>query len=255
MQKNYVLNTQNLELAVLLYDNIKQTHLNNQNTAILFFSRTAKTEAKIKPLAPGKRASESVAEFTIQTICSIANQTAIPLFVITEKDQRGSTFGERFAHAFEDIYKQGFDKVIAIGNDCLTISAKDILHAARQIGPDKSVIGPSRDGGAYLIGMHKSSFQKQAFCDIYWQSAFTLSNLKDYLEEQKCDTILLSEKADIDTVSDWSIIINAIPFHLKKQLLTLFAIGKTTLIDSFYIAKTLLYCTTTKSLRAPPYSI
>lgn len=229
--------------------------MNNQNTAILFFSRTAKTEAMVKPLARGKRASESIAEFTIQTICSIAKQTDIPLFVITEKDQRGSTFGERFAHAFEDIYQQGFEKVIAIGNDCLTISVKDILHAAKHIEANKSVIGPSPDGGAYLIGIHKSAFQKQAFCDIYWQSAFTLSNLKDYFEEQKCDTILLSEKADIDTISDWSTVLHAIPFHIKKQLLTLFAIGKTTLVDSLNLSITLLYSSTAKSLRAPPYNI
>lgn len=229
--------------------------MNNQNTAILFFSRTAETEAKIKPLAQGKRASESIAEFTIQTVCTIANQTAIPLFVITEKNQRGSTFGERFAHAFEDIYKQGFDKVIAIGNDCLTISVQDILHAAKHIEANKSVIGPSQDGGAYLIGIHKSAFQKQAFCDIYWQSAFTLSNLKDYLEEQKCDTILLSEKADIDTVSDWSTILNAIPSLIKKEILRLFTIGAKKLTDSFNIFITNCYYATNKSLRAPPLSI
>lgn len=232
-----------------------QIDLNTQKTAILFFSRTAKTEARIKPLAQGKRASESVAEYAIHTIYSVAKQTDIPLFVITEKDQRGSTFGERFTHAFEDIYQQGFEKVIAIGNDCLSISTEDILRAAENLKENTCVIGPCQDGGAYLIGIHKNTFQKQVFCDIRWQTEDTFSDLQKYITLQKCYTILLSEKADIDTISDWSTILNAIPFQIKKQLLTLFAIGKTTLIDSFHIATTLLYCTTTKSLRAPPFGI
>lgn len=232
-----------------------QIDLNTQKTAILFFSRTAKTEARIKPLAQGKRASESIAEYAIHTIYSVAKQTDIPLFVSTEKDQRGSTFGERFTHAFEDIYQQGFEKVIAIGNDCLSISPDDILIAANNVNESKCVIGPSLDGGAYLIGIHKTTFQKQAFCDIHWQSAFTLSTLQDYLVEQNCDTILLSEKVDIDTISDWNTTLNAIPFYIKKKILRLFSKGKKTLIDSCYMAIKLLSFATTKSLRAPPFSI
>ena len=229
--------------------------LNTQKTAILFFSRTAKTEAKIKPLAQGKRASESVAEFAIQTIHRVAKQTNIPLFVITEQEQRGSTFGERFAHAFEDIFQQGFEKVIAIGNDCLSISAEDILSAAEYLKENTCVIGPSRDGGAYLIGLHKAAFQKLAFCDIFWQSANTLSTLQNYLVQQKCDSVLLSEKADIDTISDWASVLKTFSFNIRKQLLLLFAIGKKTLANCFYISITNLYCATTKSLRAPPFGI
>jgi glycosyltransferase A (GT-A) superfamily protein (DUF2064 family) len=229
--------------------------LNTQKTAILFFSRTAKTEAKIKPLAQGKRASESVAEFAIQTIHRVAEQTDIPLFVITEIDQRGCTFGERFANAFEDVYNKGFEKVIAIGNDCLSISVQDILHAANILYTNQSVIGPSPDGGAYLIGLHKAAFQKQVFCDIAWQSAHTLSTLQDYLVQQKCDSVLLTEKADVDTISDWASVLKAFSFNIRKQLLLLFAIGKKTLANSFYIFITHLYCATTKSLRAPPHSI
>ncbi len=232
-----------------------QIDLNTQKTAILFFSRTAKTEARIKPLAQGKRASAAVAEFTIETVFSIAKQTDIPLFVITEKDQRGHSFGERFAHAFEDIYQKGFEKVIAIGNDCLTISSDDILAAAENLDQNNCVIGPSLDGGAYIIGLHKNSFKKQNFADISWQSDETLSGLQSYIAHENVNCILLSLKEDIDTISDWSVVLNTIPSLIKKEILRLFTIGAKTLTDSFNIFITNCYYATTKSLRAPPFSI
>lgn len=229
--------------------------MDNLKIAVLIFSRSVEAEAKAKPLGKGRHASKALASFNINNVRSKAAITKLPVIFISEFQQRGISFAERFANAFQDVFDKGFDKVIAIGNDCLSISPDDILIAANNVNESKCVIGPSLDGGAYLIGIHKTTFHKQAFCDIHWQSAFTLSTLQDYLVEQNCDTILLSEKVDIDTISDWNTILNAIPFYIKKKILRLFSTGKKTLIDSCCMAIKLLSFVTTKSLRAPPFSI
>lgn len=64
-----------------------------------------------------------------------------------EKDQCGSRFGERFTHSFKDFYQQEYEKAIATGNDCLSISAKDFLSTAKNLKENTRIIGPSREGG------------------------------------------------------------------------------------------------------------
>ena len=101
--------------------------MSNHNAAILLFSRTATAEAAAKPLAMGKRSAESVADFMVNHIKKLTAKTKLPVFFFSEKQQRGDTFGERFANAFEDVFALGYQNVIAIGNDCLTVSTADIL--------------------------------------------------------------------------------------------------------------------------------
>jgi glycosyltransferase A (GT-A) superfamily protein (DUF2064 family) len=226
--------------------------LNTQNTAILLFSRTAKIEAKAKHLALGKRASESVAALVIKTNYKKAHDSQLPVFIITEHQQRGTTFGERFANAFEDVFKKGFEKVIAIGNDCLTITTQEILNAADALNHGASVLGPTQDRGAYLIGLHKDHFHKQAFQELNWQSAATLTDLISYFDNQLCKPMLLSLKLDIDKISDWRLILESIPFGIKKQLIKLFDFGKSILNYFFVISIRDLYTSSHKSLRAPP---
>lgn len=227
--------------------------MNTNNTAVLLFSRSATSEAKAKPLARGSRASESVAAFAIDSITKLAQKTELPVFKITEMQQRGDHFGERFANAFEDVFQQGFDHVIAIGNDCLTITSHDILSAAAYLQSHPCILGPSKDGGAYLIGIQKNVFRKQAFQDIQWQSATTFGSLIDYLQQQQQATILLEEKSDIDTIWQWSSILPTIPKNIKTKLLQLFDLGKKTIIPHYNIATIALFWAYNKSLRAPPF--
>lgn len=219
----------------------------NHITAILFFSRTAQAEAQAKPLVLGKTSAQKVADLAIQQAKKTALATGLPVFHVSEKQQYGNTFGERFANAFEDIYVQGFENVIAIGNDCLTLTADNILNAEELLATTPSVLGPTFDGGVYLIGFQKKSFSKDVFKSIDWQTEKVFSQLSLLNENIKLLPIL----SDIDTFQDLKLQLEYINIRLKKAILSIIIeiVNCVQKPISIFVLKVYL---SLKSLRAPP---
>ncbi len=142
-------------------------------TAILLFSRSAEAEGQEKRIF--SRKAKSAGKMLFQDLISNAHHrakaTGLPVFWIDEHNQVGANFGQRIANAFESVYKQGYTKVIAIGNDCPDLNTHILLEAAEKLNKHKLVLGPTQDGGSYLIGMQKDAFQKENFEVLPWQTA------------------------------------------------------------------------------------
>ena len=227
--------------------------MNKNNTAILLFSRTATVEAAVKPLSIGKRSAESVAAFLINHAKNLTAKTQLPVFFFSEKQQWGDSFGERFANAFEDVFAMGFQNVISIGNDCLTISVSDILDAADALQTTPSVLGATNDGGAYLIGLSQSVFQKNDFQNIKWQTSSTFLDIVQFIEKQAFTPFLLSQKSDIDNLIDWKKTLQVVSTTIKKTLLRLFRIGSPTTLVRAFLPINDRFLSTSIALRAPPF--
>jgi uncharacterized protein len=222
------------------------------DTAILLFSRSANAEAVAKPLTVNARSSRSVASFLINRSKKIAERTQLPVFNFTEKQQRGTSFGERFAHAFEAIFALGFDKVIAIGNDCLTVETSDILTTAKVLQTTPSVLGATKTGGAYLIGLQKTLFQKEAFQNIHWQTKNTFPQIVQFIDNQLVTPYFLPEKSDINQPSDWCEILPKIADFIYKTLIQCLQIGRSFLSAYVLFPINHSYLATSLALRAPP---
>jgi len=71
--------------------------------------------------------------------------------------QRGEEFGERLAAATEDLLRLGFDALCLIDSDSPTVPAHAFIRAVEHLSKneDSVVLGPSDDGGYYLIGLKK----------------------------------------------------------------------------------------------------
>ncbi len=195
--------------------------MGNKHIAILVFSRTANAESKHKRLANTLSKSEELATQMIKHTKGTVNAAELPYFIISEDQQRGANFGEKIANAFQDIFSKGYKNVIAIGNDCLSLSALDIIYAADVLRKNKAVAGPTQDGGTYLIGMNDSAFDFDQFKNIKWQSTSTYDGLLDYFINQAITPITLDYKADIDTISDWKIGLLGVKIQLKNRILTI----------------------------------
>ena len=98
---------------------------------------------------------EALSRHTQNTV----KKTQLSYFHFTEKNQKGSSFGERFTNAIQSVYDIGFEQIITIGNDSPHLQASQILETARTISKNKAVLGPSKDGGFYLMGLHKATPQ------------------------------------------------------------------------------------------------
>ena len=177
----------------------------------------------------------------------VANASGLPTFFYSENLQIGTNFGERFTNAIESIFNKGFEKVIALGNDCLAVTKNDILNAAELLETIPSVLGPSTDGGVYLLGIQKQAFQKDAFLNIDWQTEYVFEQLSSLNKNIK----ILSTKSDIDTPEDLVTALKSITCRLKQAILSLLNDNFKALKLSFEPIRS-TYLIACKSLRAPP---
>ena len=115
--------------------------------------------------------------------------------------QRGQSLGERMSHAFEHLFAGAFESVILIGSDLPTLPAKFFHQAYAWLKKSADIgLGPSADGGDYLIGRNRMI--PAIFDDIAWSSADVLSQTIQKLADLGLKHELLSEWYDIDTAND-----------------------------------------------------
>jgi uncharacterized protein len=85
--------------------------------------------------------------------------------------QRGEGFGDRLLHAAQDILALGFASVCLIDSDSPTAPRAAFLQAVRELARpgDRLVLGPSDDGGYYLIGLKHP--HPEPFAEIAWSTS------------------------------------------------------------------------------------
>lgn len=69
--------------------------------------------------------------------------------------QQGEDFGTRLLSAFQWAYEHGFERTLLIGSDSPQLSRAMIEQARTALDDVDVVLGPSDDGGYYLIAMRK----------------------------------------------------------------------------------------------------
>lgn len=102
-----------------------------------------------------------------------------------------------FQHAFE---QNRSSKVIVIGSDCPLLDQSRILHAAECLDRNPVVIGPSPDGGYYLIGMNKPYLE--IFENVAWSTPQVLPQTLGILDREQIGYDLLPEMYDVDDYYD-----------------------------------------------------
>ena len=112
--------------------------------------------------------------------------------------QRGEKFGERLENAVVDLLASGFESVCLINSDSPTVPATNFAEAANELSKpgDRIVLGPSDDGGYYLIGV-KASHQR-VFEEIEWSTERVLEQTLERAEEIHVPVHQLASGYDVD---------------------------------------------------------
>ena len=112
--------------------------------------------------------------------------------------QRGDKFGERLYFAVEDLLKCGFDSVCLIDSDSPTVPAENFAEAVELLSTSEDcvVLGPSDDGGYYLIGVKKP--HRHLFEQIDWSTQRVLDQTMQRATEIGLDVKLLPTGYDVD---------------------------------------------------------
>jgi rSAM/selenodomain-associated transferase 1 len=112
--------------------------------------------------------------------------------------QRGDKFGERLLAAAEDILACGFGAVCLIDSDSPTVPAAAFQQAVAELARpgDRIVLGPSHDGGYYLIGLKHP--HPEPFSNITWSTSSVFAETLERAATAGIEVVQLPLWYDVD---------------------------------------------------------
>jgi rSAM/selenodomain-associated transferase 1 len=116
--------------------------------------------------------------------------------------QEGMDLGERMKNVFIRCFSKGFESVVIIGSDIPDLPGEMPEEALNSLEEQDVTIGPSGDGGYYLIGFTKETFTPAVFEGIAWGTDTVLGETLKILNAESRAVHTLPEWNDIDTPDD-----------------------------------------------------
>ena len=95
--------------------------------------------------------------------------------------------------------------IIFVGTDLPDLCHQDLLNTLRDLQQNDLILGPSNDGGYWLIGLSKKIISQHLnlpFINIRWGTENVLQNTIDNFASTKFKYKFLDKKIDIDTIID-----------------------------------------------------
>lgn len=114
--------------------------------------------------------------------------------------QSGNDLGARMSNAFREVLSTN-DKAIIVGSDCPQLDLMTISNAYSVLDNHDHVIGPSKDGGYYLLGMKE--FNPSVFENMTWSTEFVCAETINRIKSDNKTYKLLEELSDVDYKKDW----------------------------------------------------
>ncbi len=136
--------------------------------------------------------------------------------------QRGESLGDRERGIFEDLFAQGYSPVVVIGSDLPTLTARPLTEAFNRLQADSSrvVLGPTPDGGYYLIGLSAPASGMPVpdlFSAIRWSTEWTRADTIAAAEGCGLEVERIEPCSDVDDAADLA--------RLRSELATVAGVG------------------------------
>jgi rSAM/selenodomain-associated transferase 1 len=116
--------------------------------------------------------------------------------------QNGVNLGERMKNSFTDVFTKGFRRAILIGSDSPNLPKRYIEQAFSILQTQDIVLGPTIDGGYYLIGFNTNTFTPSVFEDISWGNQTVFQETMMKIKQAHRSFGLLPIWSDVDTIAD-----------------------------------------------------
>ncbi|MFM9947629.1 MAG: DUF2064 domain-containing protein [Saprospiraceae bacterium] len=228
-----------------------------KRTAILFFAKNPLADEKMlrfpRYLAPAFRGAFGILH---ARTASLLKQTGRSVFHSSEANQTGSYFGMRITTALAEVFEKGYESVLVVGNDSPDLSRNDLENAIARLEAGHNVLGPSTDGGAYLIGVQKNFFRAEEWEDLPWCTTQLFQSLQEVLfKAGTTQPDLLRKLTDLDHAESIRRWLKRPTHKILKSLVAFlralisFAPMAELFRESPFIARSVRF---SKGLRAPP---
>lgn len=108
--------------------------------------------------------------------------------------------GARLSAAFDSAFAEGGERVVLIGMDTPHLDAALITKAFERLDHAGCVLGPTSDGGYYLIALR--SRQPSLFVGVDWSTERVLAQTIERARAAALDVATVDETFDLDVVAD-----------------------------------------------------
>lgn len=122
--------------------------------------------------------------------------------------QRGRALGARLESAFKDAFAAGARRVIAIGTDSPSMPPASLRAGFRILNECECVLGPSLDGGYYLVGLSRNC--PHLFRGIEWGSSSVYRDTVEIIRSRGVTYRELPVWYDVDTAEDLEFLVRDI---------------------------------------------
>ncbi|MGZ5302598.1 MAG: TIGR04282 family arsenosugar biosynthesis glycosyltransferase [Bacteroidia bacterium] len=114
--------------------------------------------------------------------------------------QKGDGLGEKMSNAFKEIFSEDYTKVVLMQPDCPKMTDTMIEKAFKVLDTHDFVIGPTMDGGFYLVGMKEH--HPQLFANKTYSTAEIYNETIAEIEKMGKSFFKLPALVDIDMEED-----------------------------------------------------
>jgi hypothetical protein len=112
----------------------------------------------------------------------------------------GADIGSCLSRAIDQLFNAGCSRVMAINSDGPTLPAAYLERAGALLDRHDVVLGPSEDGGYYLVGLRQPA--PGLFQGIAWSTCRVMSQTMDRADTLGLSVALLPPWYDVDTAAD-----------------------------------------------------
>jgi uncharacterized protein len=163
---------------------------------VLLFARAPRAEAAAKGLRSGE-ALFALSQCRVRD--AVAVLPGVELVLVPPAAQAGTHFGEKLEAAFRNAARRGYDEIVAVPGDVPELTAPDLAAAFLALSESDTVLGPSRDGGVWLIGLRAGAV---SLSDLFERVPWLTTRVFDTLVGNAPNAVLLGELPDIDRRAD-----------------------------------------------------
>ncbi len=117
-----------------------------------------------------------------------------------KKVQKGFDLGDRMKNAFQELFELNYNSICIIGSDCFELNSETINDAFKSLKNNDIVIGPTFDGGYYLLGMNK--LHSHLFENIVWSTETVFEETIFKIEKNNLSKEILVKLNDVDEEID-----------------------------------------------------
>jgi uncharacterized protein len=123
---------------------------------------------------------------------------------LVQFEQIAGNLGEKMNDAFARSFADGAERVFIIGSDVPTLPESALNAAMQDLRDADMVIGPTLDGGYYLIGLTHYGWSRadSLFFDVAWSTNAVYRTTIDRAAHDDLEIRVLPGWYDVDTISD-----------------------------------------------------